>query len=204
MLCISSRSEGSIFPSAMTRLTTSASFAFACALTSFIAVHGTRGGLHLKGHQGGPWQPRRKCRGPFYVLHPFEVAGRGGAAKGPVASGDRRWHERCNFGCPKGDRSQMSNTLRIVKLSMVLTLAAGLAACNDLPQESHKVATPIAAAPPSPSELPPLPPVATTPLPATEGQPKPQPMAAKDDDDDDDQTIEPSEALAGARKLLAA
>jgi len=98
----------------------------------------------------------------------------------------------------------MSNTLRIVKLSMVLTLAAGLAACNDLPQESHKVATPIAAAPPSPSELPPLPPVATTPLPATEGQPKPQPMAAKDDDDDDDQTIEPSEALAGARKLLAA
>jgi len=101
----------------------------------------------------------------------------------------------------------MSNTLRIVKLSMVLTLAAGLAACNDLPQENHKAATPIAAAPPPPSELPPPPPVATTPTPApaTDDQPKPQPTAAQDqDDDDDDQMIEPSEALAGARKLLAA
>ena len=55
----------------------------------------------------------------------------------------------------------MSNTLRITRLSMALTVAAGLAACNDLPPEPHKVATPIAAAPPRPSESPP-PPVATT------------------------------------------
>ncbi len=100
----------------------------------------------------------------------------------------------------------MSNTLRLAKLSMVLPLAAGLAACNDLPQESHKVATPIAAASPPPSELPPSLSVATTPTPlaAIEEPAKPQATAAKDDDDDDDQTIEPSQALAGARKLLAA
>ncbi|HSY41204.1 MAG TPA: tetratricopeptide repeat protein, partial [Polyangia bacterium] len=87
---------------------------------------------------------------------------------------------------------------------MALTLAAGLAACNDLPQESHKGAPPIAVAPPQPSEAPP--PVATTPTPpaATVDQPKPLPTAAKEEDDDDEQTIEPSEALAGARKLLAA
>ena len=100
----------------------------------------------------------------------------------------------------------MSNTLRITRLAIALTLAAGLAACNDLPQEPHKGSTPIAAAPPRPSELPPPPPVATapTPPPATDDQPKPLPTAAKDNDDDDDQTIEPSAALAGARKLLAA
>ena len=49
----------------------------------------------------------------------------------------------------------MSNTLRITRLSMALTVAAGLAACNDLSPSPHEVATPIAAAPPRPSELPP-------------------------------------------------
>ena len=101
----------------------------------------------------------------------------------------------------------MSNTLRITRLSMALTVAAGLAACNDLSPSPHQMAIPIAAAPPRPSELPALPPVATTtptPTPATEDQPTPAPTVAKGDDDDDDQEIEPSEALAGARKLLAA
>src|SRR3954464_2051119 len=99
----------------------------------------------------------------------------------------------------------MTNTLRITRLSMALTVAAGLAACNDLSPSPRQVAAPIAAAPPRPSEVPP-PPVATTPTPpsATEEQPKPLPTAAKDDDDDDDQTIEPSEALAGARRRSAA
>jgi Tfp pilus assembly protein PilF len=99
----------------------------------------------------------------------------------------------------------MSNTLRMTRLSMVLTFAAGLAACNDLTPTPPKVSTPIAAEPPRPSELPPPPPVATTPtpIPTTADQPKPQPTVAKGDDDDDEQRIEPSEALAGARKLLA-
>ena len=99
----------------------------------------------------------------------------------------------------------MTNTLRITRLSMALTVAAGLAACNDLSPSPHQVAKPIVAAPPPPSELPP-PPVPTTPTPqaATDEQPKLQPTAAKaDEDDDDDQEIEPSQALAGARKLLA-
>jgi tetratricopeptide (TPR) repeat protein len=98
----------------------------------------------------------------------------------------------------------MSNTLRITRLSMALTVAAGLAGCNDLPPEPHKVATPIAAEPPRPSELPPLATPTPTPLSATDDQPKPQPTATKGDDDDDDQEIVPSEALAGARKRLAA
>jgi Flp pilus assembly protein TadD len=94
----------------------------------------------------------------------------------------------------------MSNTLRITKLSMVLTLAAGLTACDDLPQPPHQVTTPIAAEPSRPSEPPP--PVATpTPAPTADDQPKPQTTVAKGDDDDDE-TIEPSQALAGARKLL--
>ena len=102
----------------------------------------------------------------------------------------------------------MSNTLRITRLSMALTLAAGLAGCNDLASEPHKAATPIAAEPARPSEVPP-PQVATptptpTPLPVTDDQRKLQPTAAKGDDDDDDQEMEPSQALAGARKLLAA
>lgn len=99
----------------------------------------------------------------------------------------------------------MTNQVRITRLSMALIVAAGLAACNDLTPSPHEVATPIAAAPPRPSELPPPPVVTTTPPPlATDEQSKPQPTAANDDDDDDDQNIEPSEALAGARKLLAA
>jgi Flp pilus assembly protein TadD len=89
---------------------------------------------------------------------------------------------------------------------MALTVAAGLAACNDLSPSPRQVATPIVTAPPRASEVP-LPPVPTTPtLPAaTDDQPQLQPTAAKaDDGDDDDQEIEPSQALAGARKLLAA
>ena len=101
----------------------------------------------------------------------------------------------------------MSNAFRITRLSMVLTLTAGLAACNDLEPPPPKAA-PIAAEPPRPSELPPLPAVTTTPptptpTPTTGDQLKPQATVAKGDDDDDDQEIEPSEALAGARKLLA-
>jgi Flp pilus assembly protein TadD len=105
----------------------------------------------------------------------------------------------------------MSNTFRITRLAVALTVVAGLAGCNDLAPEPHKMATPIAAEPARPSELP-LPQVATT-TPAPTSPPPPtsatnatlQPMAAKGDDDDDDaQEIEPSEALAGARKLLAA
>jgi Tfp pilus assembly protein PilF len=96
----------------------------------------------------------------------------------------------------------MSNALRFTKLSMALTLFAGFAACDDLPQPPHKVVTPIAAEQPKPSGSPS--PVATpTPTPVTSDQPKPQPTVAKGDDDDDDQHIEPSQALAGARKLLA-
>jgi len=100
----------------------------------------------------------------------------------------------------------MTNPVRITRLSMALIVAAGLAACNDLTPSPHEVATPIAAAPARPSELPPPPVVMTTPTPplATDEQSKPQPTAAQGDDDDDDQEIEPSEALAGARKLLAA
>jgi len=98
----------------------------------------------------------------------------------------------------------MSNVRRTTRLAMILSIAAGLAACDDLTPSPRKVAPPIAAEPARPSEPPP--PVATTPTPtpATDEQPKPQPTVAKSDDDDDDQKIEPSEALAGARKLLAA
>ena len=98
----------------------------------------------------------------------------------------------------------MSNSFRITRLSVVLTLVAGLAACNDLTPSPHQVAAPIVAAPPQPSELPPAP-VQTTPTPpsAAHDQPTLQPTAAKDDDDDDEQEIEPAQALAGARKLLA-
>jgi Tfp pilus assembly protein PilF len=89
---------------------------------------------------------------------------------------------------------------------MALTLAAGLAACDDLPQPPHKVTTPVATEQPRPSEVPP--PVTTTtptppPTPTTAEQPKSHPTVAVKDDDDDDQQIEPSQALAGARKLLA-
>ena len=100
----------------------------------------------------------------------------------------------------------MSNTFRITRLSLALTVAAGLAACNDLEPSPHKVATPIAAEPPQPSALPvPLPVAPTpTPTPAISEQSPSQPTAAKDDDDDDEQELEPSEALAGARKFLAA
>jgi Flp pilus assembly protein TadD len=104
----------------------------------------------------------------------------------------------------------MSNTLRITRLAIVLTVATGLAACNDLAPEPHKVATPIAAEPAPPSEVPPREVATTTPAPtptptsATDDQRKLQAIAANGGDDDDDQEIEPSEALAGARKLLAA
>jgi tetratricopeptide (TPR) repeat protein len=98
----------------------------------------------------------------------------------------------------------MSNTLRITRLSMALTVAASLAGCNDLPPESHKVATPIVAEPPRPSEAPVATPTPTPDL-ATSDQPKLHPTTAvKDDEEDDEQEIEPSQALAGARKLLAA
>lgn len=99
----------------------------------------------------------------------------------------------------------MSNAFRITRLSMVLIATAGFAACDDLTPPAPKVAAPIAAEPPRPSPLPPPPPAATTPSPgpALGEQPKPPPTAAQGDDDDD-QEIEPSEALAGARKLLAA
>lgn len=99
----------------------------------------------------------------------------------------------------------MSNAFRITRLSIALTVAAGLASCNDLTPSPHEVATPIAAAPPRPSELPPP---ATTPTPPspTNDQFKPLPTVAKgdEDDDDDNHAMEPSEALAGARKLVAA
>jgi tetratricopeptide (TPR) repeat protein len=103
-----------------------------------------------------------------------------------------------------------SNAFRITKISIALVMTAGFAACDDLPAPSRKVTTPIAAAPPSPAELPsppppvamPMPTPAPTPTPATDTQPKLQPVAAKGDDDGD-QKVEPSEALAGARKLLA-
>jgi tetratricopeptide (TPR) repeat protein len=94
----------------------------------------------------------------------------------------------------------MSNTRRITRLSMALTVAAGLAACNDLSPSPHEVATPPAAAPPRPPEVPPP---RLTPPPTTD-EPKSTPTAANGDDDDDDQKVEPSEALAGARKLLGA
>jgi Flp pilus assembly protein TadD len=99
----------------------------------------------------------------------------------------------------------MSNAFRFTKLSMVLTLAAGFAACDDLPQPPRKVETPIATEVPRPSVSPT--PVATptptpTPVPTTGDQPKPEPMVAKSDDDEDEK-VEPSKALAGARKLLA-
>jgi Tfp pilus assembly protein PilF len=102
----------------------------------------------------------------------------------------------------------MSNTLRITRLSMALTVAASLAGCNDLPPEPHKAVTPIAAEPPRPPEAQvatPTPTPTPTPIRATDDERKLHPTTVvKDDDADDDQTIEPSEALAGARKLLAA
>ena len=99
----------------------------------------------------------------------------------------------------------MSNTLRITRLSVALLVAAGLAGCNDLTPAPHEVATPIAAAPPLPSSSPPPPVATTTPAPrsAPDDQVKPQPTAAKGDDEDDEQEIDPSTALAGARKRLA-
>ena len=100
----------------------------------------------------------------------------------------------------------MSNFRRITRISMLLSLAAGLAACDDLASTPRKPAPPIAAEPVRPSEMP-APPPAPTPTPAptstSSDQPKSQPTVAKGDDDDEDQKIEPSEALAGARKLLA-
>lgn len=97
----------------------------------------------------------------------------------------------------------MSNTPRIMKLSLALTLAAGLAGCNDLTPPPPKVTAPVATESPRPIEVLPPPVVATgTPAP-TQEQPKPQPTEVKGDDDGDDQKIQPSEALAGARKLLA-
>jgi Tfp pilus assembly protein PilF len=99
----------------------------------------------------------------------------------------------------------MSNTVRFTKLTLALTLAAGLAACDDLPQPPHKVTTPVAAEPVRPSESTPVtvptPPPTPTPAPVIHAEVKPEPTVAKDDDDDE--KIEPSQALAGARKLLA-
>jgi Tfp pilus assembly protein PilF len=102
----------------------------------------------------------------------------------------------------------MSNAFRITKLSMALTIVAGLAACDDLPQPPHKVTTPVATEQPRPSEMPPpgatpTPTPTSTPTPTASDQPKSHPTVAVKDDDDDDQQIEPSQALAGARKLLA-
>jgi tetratricopeptide (TPR) repeat protein len=97
-----------------------------------------------------------------------------------------------------------SNASRITRISIALIMTAGFAACDDLPAPQHKVMVPIAAAPPSPTELPSPPPVAMpAPTPTPDSQPKLEPIAAKGDDHDGDQKVEPSEALAGARKLLA-
>lgn len=96
----------------------------------------------------------------------------------------------------------MSNSRRITKLSLVLTLTAGVAACNEVRPSPDKVATSTGSPPSRPAELPPPPPVAPPPPPAMDDQPKPAPSVAQDDDDDDE--IEPAEALAGARKLLGA
>jgi Tfp pilus assembly protein PilF len=101
----------------------------------------------------------------------------------------------------------MFKTSRMTKLSMVLAAAAGLSACNDLTPPPPKVSAPIAAEPSRPSEFPAPPPVATTPAPTpttTTDQPKSEPTVEKGDDDGDDEKVAPAEALAGARKRLAA
>ncbi len=100
----------------------------------------------------------------------------------------------------------MSNTYRMTKLSMVLTLAAALGGCNDLAPSPHKAA-PVATQTPPPSEVlaPPVAPPA--PPPTVDDKPKSQPVVAEDADDgdaDDDQSIDQSEALTRARKRLAA
>jgi len=97
----------------------------------------------------------------------------------------------------------MSNTFRFTKLCLALTLAAGLAACDDLPQPPHKVTTPVAAEPVRPPKSTPVTvPTPPAPTPVTGAEAKPESMVAENDDDDDEK-IEPSQALAGARKLLA-
>jgi tetratricopeptide (TPR) repeat protein len=94
----------------------------------------------------------------------------------------------------------MFNTNRITRLSLALVIAAGIAACEDLAPPSKVAPSTVVQAP---REVPP--PVATTtppPVPVANDQTKPQPTVAKEEDDDGDEKIEPSEALAGARKLL--
>ena len=94
----------------------------------------------------------------------------------------------------------MFKSHRITKLSLALTLAAGLVACDDVTPPAHKVAAPVAASPPAPAEVPP--PV-TTPTPppvaVTDEKVKVQPTVV---DEEGDQNVEPSEALAAARKRL--
>ncbi len=94
----------------------------------------------------------------------------------------------------------MTTTFRFTRLSLALAFASGIAACNDLTPPPPKVTAPIASEPPRPSELPQPPPVTATPTPAPVTDE--HPTVAKSDDDDDEK-IDPSQALAGARKLLA-
>ncbi len=118
-------------------------------------------------------QPARRAaddrirRTPLYVLRLSRYSGRGCGRKAPIACGDRRWHGRCNFGWPKGDRSQCPTHYRMTRISMALTFAAGLAGCNDLAPSPHKVAPPAAQSTP-PSEVPPPPAALPTPLPAVD------------------------------------
>jgi Flp pilus assembly protein TadD len=108
----------------------------------------------------------------------------------------------------------MFNTNRTTRISIATVLAAGLAtclnACEDIPTPPRKVNAPIVAEPPRPTELPPPSPVAmATPTPTVDNLPKPEAKldsasAKGDDDGADDESVNPSEALVGARQRLAA
>ena len=117
-----------------------------------------------------------------------------------VLLADARWHVGCNFVVMKGD-IPMSNSSRIRRILVAITLATTVAACEDVPSSTPtpppKPSPVVSADPPKPAELPP--PVALL-------APKPNVEADAGNEKrtraTDDETPGPTDPLTGARKRL--